>query len=1372
MTQVNKNNYVGKKRFYFLMSAGIVLLIIINISFYIWESESITREKYRSLAVIAQIKYEQVEAWKNRRFLESSFLANTKKIIKSTQNLLNNTNTIESKLYLQDFLSPNILLGNYENIFITSPEGKVLFTYDSTFNKIDSSTKKLIVEAITEDSAHFADFYYCVVHNAIHLDLIIPLNDFNNNPIAVLVLRINPETYLYSMLKNWPTDSKSAETVLIKREGAYIRVLTKLKGAENIVSKRMISLENKEFVVVKSILGQKGIIEGLDYRNRTVVADIKSIPNTHWYLVTKIDKDEISSEIFNSAAVRVMVSNIIFIMFLVIVFALYKIKQYAVYKNLFVKEKELNDHQAKTKAITDAAQDAIIMMDDEGRISFWNPSAVRILGYEPSEVIGKNLHSILAPSEYHQEQNDAFKTFKLDGRGSAIGKVMEFTAIRKDNKKIFIELSLSSLNNNEKWNAVGIIRDVTLRKISDEKLRESEEKFRKAFLTNPDAININRLNDGMYISVNKGFMQISGYSEAEVIGKTSLELDIWVDKEDRNKLVQALKKDGSISNLDTRFRSKDGTIIDGLMSASIIELNGEPHIISISRDVTERKKIETALTESEHNYNQIINGMEDMVFVIDMNGNFIDVNKSTITTLGYSRAELLSLSPFEIDNSLTKEEIKALIKRMPMDESQSFETIHKTKSGAKVPVEIKSTLINFKGNRVILSIARNITRRKETEEALRKSEERWLFAIEGSDDGVWDWNINNNEVFYSKKWKEMLGYSETEIKNNLNEWEARLHPDDYKLVMYAIQNHLDGKTEQYYSEHRLSCKDGSYKWIMDRGKVLVRNADGSPARMVGTHKDIADKKFAEKILQENEQKYRQLFESLQEGFALHEIILNEEGTPVDYKFLEINKSYEKMTGLLEENVINKTIKEILPSIDNFWINEYGKVALTGKSVKIENFVPELNKFYRVNAYSPGINKFACIIEDITEIKKTETKIKQLSLAVDQSPTTVVITDTKGVIEYVNPKFTELTQYTYEDVIGKNPSVLKSDYSTKEEYKILWDTILAGKEWNGNFLNKKKNGELFWESAKISPLRNSNGEITHFVAIKEDITNKIKSEKELEEYRMNLEKMVETRTKEIDWINKELISEIEKKNQAEILLQESLEKEKELNQLKSRFISTASHEFRTPLTTILSSAELIQRYGKKWEEEKYQDHLERITHSVEYLTNLMDDVLTISRIESGKIIFTPAETNLQELCDKIITDLKLSNQKNHTYIYLYSAKQQIFNLDPKQIQIILQNLLSNASKYSESETTIKLTVDTANSDIQIKVSDEGYGISEEELLHIFEPFHRAVNTQNIEGTGLGLSIVKNAVELHRGTISVKSKLGKGTTFLINIPWNKN
>jgi signal transduction histidine kinase len=262
------------------------------------------------------------------------------------------------------------------------------------------------------------------------------------------------------------------------------------------------------------------------------------------------------------------------------------------------------------------------------------------------------------------------------------------------------------------------------------------------------------------------------------------------------------------------------------------------------------------------------------------------------------------------------------------------------------------------------------------------------------------------------------------------------------------------------------------------------------------------------------------------------------------------------------------------------------------------------------------------------------------------------------------------------------------------------------------------------------------------------------------HRSKLDVLVEQRTKELNEVNKKLKQEIEKEKEFEMMLQQSLAKEKELSELKSRFISTTSHEFRTPLTSVLSSAELIHRYGKKWSDEKLAYHTAKIKNSIEYLTNLLDDVLTISRSESGKIVFDPTLINLKSICEELIDESWIQASAEHKINFVFKPQQTKYYLDPKLIRFIIINLLSNAIKYTPNGGLIKFTVEERNGNILLIISDNGIGIPPEEIPRLFEPFSRAQNTIEIPGTGLGLSIVKRAVDLHSGEIKIESDLNKG------------
>jgi PAS domain S-box-containing protein len=257
-----------------------------------------------------------------------------------------------------------------------------------------------------------------------------------------------------------------------------------------------------------------------------------------------------------------------------------------------------------------------------------------------------------------------------------------------------------------------------------------------------------------------------------------------------------------------------------------------------------------------------------------------------------------------------------------------------------------------------------------------------------------------------------------------------------------------------------------------------------------------------------EREKKDLFKNMSEGYAYCQMFF-ENGVPSDFQFIEVNDAFTELTGL--KNVLGKRISEFNPKVKDKYPQLFevcGRVVSTEVPEKFETYRAAIGKWISVSVYSPRKGYFVAIINDITAQKNYVIELKKLSSAVEQSPASVVITDLNGNIEYVNPKFTEVTGFTYEEIIGKNPHILKSGKTPKHVYTKLWNAITQGHEWQGELLNKKKNGELFWEYASISPIKNESGTITHYVAVKEDITKKKQIEKELQESEERFRKMFE------------------------------------------------------------------------------------------------------------------------------------------------------------------------------------------------------------------------------------------------------------------------
>ena len=500
---------------------------------------------------------------------------------------------------------------------------------------------------------------------------------------------------------------------------------------------------------------------------------------------------------------------------------------------------------------------------------------------------------------------------------------------------------------------------------------------------------------------------------------------------------------------------------------------------------------------------------------------------------------------------------------------------------------------------------------QERTQELNATKNRLSSAFNAIDEAVWDWNVQTKEVIVSSNWPKMFGLSDDEVEPHVQTWIDRLHPDELSMVMQRVEEHFEGRSSAYTSEHHMLHKDGRWLWVLDRGKVIEWDEDGRPSRMVGA------------------------------------------------------------------------------------------------------------------------------VLDITQRKEAEDALRKLSRAVDQSPSAIFITDTEGTIEYTNAKFTELTGFSPEEALGRNPRIIKSGDTPAELIEDLWETIKAGREWRGEIKDRRKDGKHFWAYETIAPVKDDNGRVTHFVATHEDIT---------------------------------------KRKDAELAVKEALKEADVANRAKSELMANMSHELRTPLNAIIGFSNTIREevFGPVGHD-KYREYVEDISSSGEHLLELISDILNVSAIEAGKLELHEEPIDVGKLTGDTLRlvqhraddgGVKLESELPDAMPPLYA--------DSRRMKQILLNLLSNAVKFTPEQGKVTISV-TSGQDGQFifTISDTGVGMTKTELAKAMLPFGQVRHDSATihEGTGLGLPLSKGLIKLHDGTLRMISEKGKGTQAIVTLPANR-
>jgi len=469
----------------------------------------------------------------------------------------------------------------------------------------------------------------------------------------------------------------------------------------------------------------------------------------------------------------------------------------------------------------------------------------------------------------------------------------------------------------------------------------------------------------------------------------------------------------------------------------------------------------------------------------------------------------------------------------------------------------------------------------------------------------------------------------------------------------------------------------------------------------------------------------------------------------DGRFLYVNDAACQLLQYSREELLIMSVADVTPDFPaevwpEHWQDVKQRRSFTFESVKKAKDNRRFPVEITVNYFEFNGGEYNCVfVRDITDRKRAEEDLSQekelLSTLIKNAPIGIISTDEVGKILLVNPAFERICGYSYEELVGQIPPYPYWDLADLDKINEEFRLAMSGEKEQIELWFTRKNGERFLARLKPITIFDEQGNMLRHLATMEDIT---------------------------------------KYKQAEEELHKALETERELNELKSRFVAMVSHEYRTPLTTILSSAELLERYTHQFTEENKLKHYRRIQTCVEALTQLVNDVLAISKIGAGKQEFNPSALDLDKFCRELVEERQLNTAMQHNLVFTShsnctlvapgTASQGSAYMDEKLLRYIIGNLLSNAIKYSPKGSQVKFDLAFDQDQAILRIQDEGIGIPVKDQQHLFKSFHRGSNVGTISGTGLGLAIVKSSVDLHGGQIAVESEVGVGTTFTVTLP----
>ena len=745
----------------------------------------------------------------------------------------------------------------------------------------------------------------------------------------------------------------------------------------------------------------------------------------------------------------------------------------------------LRESENKFKSISNAAQDAILMMDNKGNITFWNDAATKIFGYKPEEAIGQSLHKLIAPQKYHRAYYEGFKGFLKTGTGSAIGKLVELTALRKDGTEFPVELSLSNVEINYEQHAVGIIRDISDRKKAEEDLRRSEKQYRTIFNSTGTAMLLVDENEKI-IFANNEFARFADLSLEEIVGRNFVDFILPEDVEIMTKYHHERRRRGGSAprNYEFSFVSANGEVRDIYVTVEL--LPGTKTTVASLIDITDRKRAEKLLQQNEALLRSTLESTADGILVVNRNGEIKSFNNRFIKLWRIPKKILdtrddKSLLNYVMSQLKNSDEFLQKVQELYLSKETSLDLIE-FKDG-RIYERYSSPLIENDEEEGRVWSFRDITDKMKAEQKIRESEAKYRALYDYAADPIIIFDKKTHKILDCNETAvRVYGYSKDEFKQMTPH---QLHPlDEYDVVERNIQ---DNTTEAYYNH---VTKDGKILQVEIHTAMVTYDNREAYLSMV---RDISERKKAEDALRESEQRYRAVIETSLNGICMAD---------ADENLLFVNNAFAEMLGYEPEKIIGMNIAQFTVPEEFERMRQQTKYRKNGESNIYESVLlyKDGTPVYVLVSASPLYEKDGSfkgtmgVFTDITDRKIALEALRESEqryrAVVETTSSGIGIADENENLTFVNPGLAKMLGYEPNELLGKN----LEEISFKDEYEKFKEQTKKRKAGESNSFEsvlKHRDGSSVNVLVSASPLFDANDDFESTLAIITDITERKK-----------------------------------------------------------------------------------------------------------------------------------------------------------------------------------------------------------------------------------------------------------------------------------------